>query len=247
MFVFESLLSTNRWMLDNVHSCSHGDVIRALQQTAGRGRFNRAWVTPGRRNLTFSVLLDYDVADEWLAPVTGQVAAMAVRIALEEYAVPALLKWPNDVLVRGKKIAGILAERHSETGRIVLGIGLNVNLSATDLATMDLAQPATSMHIETGQEFDIDSVFVSLLKHLESSLDSVRREGKKRLTESWRSHDALIGESIAVHTENSIISGHYSGLDDDGRLCLVDDTGQKYRFWAGDVSIRQSRGQNPVS
>jgi len=234
---FDTLPSTNQWMIEHMGSCAHGDVVRAISQTAGRGRFQRPWIAPAGLCLTFSVLFRRG-ADDWLHPVIGQAAALAVLAALEPYAVPALLKWPNDVLVHERKIAGILAEKTPDGHGVVLGIGLNVNLAEADLAAIQLLQPATSMWIETGLPLDIEAIFAGLLGALQSTLDQVMQNGKPYLLECWRPHDALAGRPISIHTADTTISGLYTGMDVEGRLCLKDDTGRAHTFWAGDVSIR---------
>ena len=236
--LFDSLPSTNQWMLDHIRSCRHGDVVRAIRQTAGRGRFQRQWVTPDNRCLTFSVLLDFGASEQWMAPVCGQAAAVAVHAAVESCGVPALLKWPNDVLGRHGKIAGILAERDADSGRVVLGIGINVNLTGADLAAMELLQPATSIRVEAGREFDVEAVLTGVLKDLAAGLDQLRSKGIRRLIESWRERDALTGTRVTVNAAGAVVTGRYAGLDGDGRLCLVDDAGKNHAFWAGDVSIR---------
>jgi BirA family biotin operon repressor/biotin-[acetyl-CoA-carboxylase] ligase len=225
-------------MLEHVDSCGHGDVVRACRQTAGRGRFQRPWVAPGDRCLTFSVLFRGGSEDDWLHPVIGQAAALAVRAALEPYSLPALLKWPNDVLVRAKKIAGILAEKTPDGRGVVLGIGLNVNLTEADLAAIELLQPATSVRIETGQAVNLEGVFAALLEALQTTLDLARRNGMSYLRKSWQPYDALSGRTISVHTVDATISGLYTGMDAEGRLCLKDDAGRDHVFGAGDVSVR---------
>ena len=237
LLLFDTLPSTNQWVLDNIHSLHHGDVVRALRQTAGRGRFQRQWVTPGDRCLTFSVLLQYTRNDQWLAPVTGQAAALAVRLAIENHQIPAMLKWPNDVLIRGKKVAGILAERHADGG-VVLGVGLNVNLPAAELAAIDLIHPATSMRIETGSDFDIDVLAADVFQSLEAAIDRARRRGMSGILDAWKPHDALAGKRISVQAAGLTATGTYAGLAPDGRLRLVDDEGREHLFWAGDASLR---------
>jgi BirA family biotin operon repressor/biotin-[acetyl-CoA-carboxylase] ligase len=141
-----------------------GAVVAAGEQTAGRGRLGRSWVAPAGTSLLCSVQLLPTVSPDRLPELTG-VAAHACSEAIA--AVTGLqteLKFPNDVLVGGRKVAGILAE--AREGRVVAGIGVNVNVAEADLPT-GLETPATSLLVETGREVDRAEVLVELLDRLE--------------------------------------------------------------------------------
>lgn len=237
LITFESLPSTNQWALNNIGSCLNGDVVRAIVQTTGRGRFERKWLAPANRCLTISVVIMSDVhADHVISTIT-QTAALAIRSTLEKYSINSLVKWPNDVLVKGKKIAGILAEGEQQSGAVILGIGLNVNLTEEDLAEVDLLQPATSMAMEKGRNFDIDQVCPELLSELEKTIDVAAQEGTSFLVETWKRYDSLMRKRIEVQTHQGAVSGKYTGLDESGRLRLIDDLGHEHFFWSGDVTV----------
>ncbi|MFC1497160.1 biotin--[acetyl-CoA-carboxylase] ligase [Verrucomicrobiota bacterium] len=234
LMIFESLPSTNQWALENIADCRHGDVIRAIHQTAGKGRFLREWITPENTCLTITIVLKPQSADESLATAVMQMAACAVRATLEKFKITALLKWPNDVVVNGRKTAGILAENDPANHCIVLGIGMNVNLTEHDLGNIQLLQPATSMAIEKEQAFDIEQVCSELLNEFETLYN------KSSCLKIWGEHDFLTGKSIEVQTTDNIITGQYNGIDDQGRLCLTDSSGKKHEFWSGDITLRNS-------
>lgn len=237
MLVFESLPSTNKWMLENIASLKHGDVIRAITQTAGYGRFGRKWFSPDDRCLTISIVIKQGPLAGDMAAILGQLSALAVRATLENHRIAALVKWPNDVLANGRKIAGILTEGDSPAGWMVLGIGLNVNSTSSDFAELDPMQPVTSMTIEQGRTFDVGQVCSDLLAELDRTFDAAERQGTDYLFDNWNCHDALTGKMITVRTAEGEFVGKYSGMDKDGRLRLVDQAGKEHLLWSGDVSI----------
>ena len=241
---FNSLPSTNRWALENIASCGHGDVVWAVRQTAGRGRFQRKWFTPEDTCLTVSIIMKPQEPGDYVTSLMGQTAALAVRSTLEKFAVEALLKWPNDVLAGDRKIAGILAERDPPTKALVLGIGLNVNLKSKDLSGASLMQPVTSMAMERKRTFRPARVCAQLLTELEMMLDLVARKGPGSLLDIWRRYDFLKEKRIEIRTHDGSAAGKYDGLDKDGRLRLIDDADMEHIFWSGDVSLRLSENSN---
>ena len=231
LFWFERLPSTNRWALDHADRLVHGDVVQADHQTAGRGRFDRIWISPPGTCLTLSVILT--TPRETPPPLLGQAAALAVVAALRRHAIDASVKWPNDVLVNQAKVAGILGEQDA-AGRLVLGIGLNVNLTADQLAAMQPLQPATSLFAAAGIPFDLIRLRRSLLSELESML-RLMDDYPDALVTRWAEHDALTGSRITVATERGHHEGVYLGMDQSGRLRLRQHAGDILEFWTGDV------------
>ena len=235
---FASLPSTNRWALDHPDACRPGDVVWARSQTAGRGRFSRTWYSPSTDCLTISVVLKIDSLGALPPSSIGPVGALAVRRTLSDHGIRALVKWPNDVMTEGGKIAGLLAESDLDAGRLVLGIGLNVNLSPADLPASDVPQPVTSMLVESGHESAVEDVLRELASHLAAVLKTAAgHDGTRLLLKEWAEHDALAGHRLRVVTEHGEVCGTYAGIEADGRLCVVCDSGAKSRFWSGDVTI----------
>jgi BirA family biotin operon repressor/biotin-[acetyl-CoA-carboxylase] ligase len=157
--------STQRLLGDEL---SEGAVAATEEQTEGRGRLGRRWLSPPGVSLLFSILLEPAVETPKL-PELSLVAGQACAAAIAAVAgVTPEVKLPNDILISGRKVAGILAE--AREGRVVLGIGINVNVSEEDLPT-DLDRPATSLLVETGHEVDRAEVLVELLHRLELAYD----------------------------------------------------------------------------
>jgi BirA family biotin operon repressor/biotin-[acetyl-CoA-carboxylase] ligase len=245
LYEFPSLPSTNTWAMQNLPALRHGDTVWTPHQTRGRGRFEREWLSPRDACLTISFVLDARDLPGEVASVLAQASALAVRAAVAECGAPCRVKWPNDVLSGHGKIAGILSEGDLAAGRIVLGIGLNVNFSQAALGRYALMQPATSLLIETGRRWDLQDVRKGLQAHLERTL-ALAEGGFDALRADWDAHDALRGREVAVTTCAETIAGRYEGIDADGRLMLTGADGLERRFWSGDVSLRAPNGPSPA-
>jgi BirA family biotin operon repressor/biotin-[acetyl-CoA-carboxylase] ligase len=187
-----------------VAGAPHGTLVTADEQTAGRGRQGREWTAPPRSAVLMSVVLRE--LDERL-PLT---AAVAVCDALP---VEATIKWPNDVWIDGRKVAGILVEGRPQEGWAVLGIGLNVTTASFPA---ELAGTATSLRL-AGIEADTESVLGDLLRSLERWLGA----SPSRVLEAWRERDALKGEPVRWADGEGVADG----IDDWGALVVETSTG----------------------
>lgn len=240
LLIFSSLDSTNRWGIENFDSCQHGAVIWAMEQTAGYGRYKRRWVTHEKKGLTFSIVLKQMPE----IPVTMMVG-LAVQSALSEFALNALLKWPNDVMLNGKKIAGILAETPAGKKGATVGIGLNVNTSSDELNSIKLLQPATSMLIESQKTYDLCVVLGVLLQKINNVWEEIKNP--ESLVLQWQKYDFLADKNIVIRTETEKISGTYRGIDTTGKLILEENGGQICYLYSGDVAIVElSEGEKNI-
>lgn len=180
-----------------------GLVVVAEQQTAGRGRLDRAWVSPPRAGLTVSVLLD--AAGPWVPLWGGVAVARALR---EQAGVDAVLKWPNDVLIGGRKACGLLAELVD--GRVVLGLGLNVTTRREELPRPD----ATSLVLEDATTTDRDTLLRAVLRCLADVLREASPDGYRALC-------ATVGAPVRVELPGgAVVEGVAEAVDDDGRLVV---------------------------
>ena len=224
-----STASTNADVAERARQgAPEGLVVVTEHQTAGRGRLDRSWEAPPGSALTFSVLLRPDWPAErwpWLPLLTG----VAVRNALREY-VDAGLKWPNDVLVGDKKVAGILLER-VETGEgpaAVVGIGLNTGMTAEELPV----DTATSLFLETGTQPDRTGVLVGVLRAL---FGLYRDADPARLHQDYVDASATLGRQVRVELPGGeLVEGRATGIDEHGRLVVSHD-GSSTVVGAGDV------------
>jgi BirA family biotin operon repressor/biotin-[acetyl-CoA-carboxylase] ligase len=195
----------------------HGALVTAAEQTAGRGRQGRIWTVPAGRGLLMSVLLR-----DWprLLPL-----AAAVAVA-ETVGDAAAIKWPNDVLLREHKVAGILAEGRPQDGWMVLGVGLNVAVRPNELPP-DVRDTAATMGLEPS---DVEPTLARLLERLERWLVA----GEPELLDAWRARDALAGRAVAWAGG----AGTAAGVDDDGRLVVeLADGGGRTALDAGEVHL----------
>lgn len=188
-----------------------GLVVVAEQQTAGRGRLDRAWTSPPRAGLTLSVLVRPDLPPvrwPWLPLLTGLAVASAVR---EQASVDAVLKWPNDVLVDGRKLCGVLAEV-PVAGAAVLGIGLNVSTREDELPHAG----ATSLRLAGATTTDRDTLLRAVLRALGDVLRDV--EGARA---AYRQACSTVGQAVRVELPGgAAVQGTASAVDDDGRLVV---------------------------
>ncbi|MGZ4447246.1 MAG: biotin--[acetyl-CoA-carboxylase] ligase [Nocardioides sp.] len=217
--VLASAGSTNALVAERARAGEpHGLVVVAEEQTAGRGRLDRSWQSPPRAGLTFSVLLRPALEPHrlgWVPLWGGLAVARAVR---EQTGVEAVVKWPNDVQVDGRKLAGLLAE--SVAGAVVLGIGLNVTTRREELPV----ETATSLQLEGATTTDRDTVLRAVLRALAGALGD-------RDVASYREVCSTLGRQVRVELPGGeSVTGLAEAVDDDGRL-VVDGT----PYAAGDV------------
>lgn len=207
-----------------------GTAVAAREQTQGRARRGREWLSSAGDNLTFSIFLRGNCEPRRL-PAASMAAAVAVAELLESEGLKPALKWPNDVLVNGKKICGILSE--GTAGGVIIGIGLNVNMQRT--AHID--KPATSVLIETEKRRDIDELLGKLLKQLSVRLDEWAQGGFSKVRKSWESKIPDIGKTVIARDGNTTRIGILAGFGVDGELLLRDEHGNLSSVWAGDLGF----------
>lgn len=214
-----------------------GLVLFADRQSAGKGRLGRRWASPGGVNLYLSVLLRPQI-QPWHAPQLTFLSAVAVARAVARVTgLQPRVKWPNDLLLGGAKIAGLLNEMSAETDAVhcvVLGIGINVNM-ATDQFPGDLRYPATSLALEVGAPVSRLELAVALLEELDELYRQFQAEGIASLLEAWRGLCDLVGRRVRVTGAGEQLEGVVTGIDDEGALLLELPEGRCERVLAGDV------------
>jgi BirA family biotin operon repressor/biotin-[acetyl-CoA-carboxylase] ligase len=215
-----------------------GTVVIADAQTAGRGRLGRSWVSVRGLNLYLSVLLRPAIVPA-AAPQLSLVAGIAVAAALEGEGLTAAIKWPNDVLVGGRKICGILTELDAEADRVafvVVGIGVNLN-STLEHFPSDLHDKATSVYLARGSRTQRARFAARLLEELEARYDRYLEGGFGALAPEWNARSVLTGKPVTVGGAGGApVTGMCAGIDEDGALVLVDG-GVRRRVLAGDATV----------
>jgi BirA family biotin operon repressor/biotin-[acetyl-CoA-carboxylase] ligase len=237
----DSLESTNvhlRTLLAADAALPSGTMVAAHQQTAGRGRYDRVWLSSPGMNLTFSILLRPDVPQSWLPSLTMAVA-LGISKALSHLGISAQLKWPNDVRVNGKKICGILSEYvpgpGQTTGALIVGIGLNVNMTVKELGAID--QPATSIYAETDTSMNIFDILALVLEQLPESVDLWEQGGFEAIRKKWIAQAEGLGHAISVGTGERAKTGTLTGFGPYGELLLCDCQGQEHILVLGDMTL----------
>ncbi|MCF8260597.1 MAG: biotin--[acetyl-CoA-carboxylase] ligase [Melioribacteraceae bacterium] len=234
--VCDEVDSTNRFLLDSKEFDEHGTVVFAEFQTKGRGRKDREWVSQKGLNLTFSILITKKLK-KINVNLIHFAASLSVAQALENlFQLNINLKWPNDVLVGEKKIAGILLESISKgekINRLVVGIGINVN-QPTFSGKFNI-QP-TSTKIELKRIVSRERLLSEILNILESNYRTLRKDPLKIMND-WRARCKMIGEKIRIVDENIDKYGILEDIDNEGYV-LLKTNGKVEKINYGDISLR---------
>ncbi len=218
---------------------AEGLVLVADHQLAGRGRLGRRWQSPPGVNLYLSLLIRPDIPVQQ-APQLTFLSAVAVATTLAEVCgLPAEVKWPNDILIDGAKIAGLLNEMDAETERInyvILGIGVNLNMTA-DQFPRELTYPATSVLLQTGQRVDRPHFLKLLLERLDVYYGEFLEQGFAPIRSRWEALCPIVNRTVRVGAGDTSRCGVVVGLESDGALKLQREDGCVERIVAGDVRL----------
>jgi BirA family biotin operon repressor/biotin-[acetyl-CoA-carboxylase] ligase len=236
---FESVISTNTVAHQlAIDGAAEGTVVIAETQSQGRGRRGRTWASPAYRNLYLSLVLrpPIPVAS---APQVGLVAGLAVAETAREWAAAVAIKWPNDVLVGGRKAAGVLTEMEAEDDRVrfvVLGVGVNLNSTPEDFPA-ELHDKAISLCSAADAPVDRVRFAGRLLSQLEQRYDLFLRAGFAAIRPLWEGLSCLTGRYVQIEGAGEHCAGVVSGLDGEGALRLRQPGGQEIRVVTGDVTV----------
>jgi len=219
-------------------SAGEGTIVIAEKQTRGRGRLGRTWHSVSGQGLYFSVILRPKV-DFARLPALSMVAALSICRAIESCGLKAEIKWPNDCLLDGKKVAGILVELSAELDRVdyaIMGIGINVNHRPDDFPS-NLRSTATSLYCITDSKVNRADLFRKFLIDFEKSYHTFQRYGFRLIAPEIIKRSAVIGKKITLVLGRKKLSGIALGFDINGALRVKDKDGVK-NFSAGEVSLR---------
>ncbi|MCH8328688.1 MAG: biotin--[acetyl-CoA-carboxylase] ligase [Candidatus Marinimicrobia bacterium] len=216
------------WELLSDGEAQTGHMVLTDHQREGKGRQGRSWYGSAGLGLPFSVLLEPDWPPERLGLIS-LAAGVAVGEALLDFDVESTLKWPNDVLCKGQKIAGILAEHRS--GKIVLGIGINVNEQQADFPD-DLQASATSVQLVTGESIQRERLLADIINGLESMLGPFSKDIGAR----WMALCVHVDQAVTFRSGDATVEGIFEGLDDTGHA-LINSGNGAVAFSAGDLTL----------
>jgi len=216
-----------------------GMVVVAETQTVGRGRLDREWISP-KGGLWFSVILRPELKPAEAVKLVF-VAGLAVAEVLRElYRMRAETKWPNDVLVKGRKVCGILTEMNTtgeKVNYVTVGVGVNANFVEKAFPE-NLKTVATSLENELGRKVRLEELFKALLERLENIYGLFLKEGFAPVLEKWKKYASFLGCQVEVTSLTEKMSGLALDVDQEGALVLRLEDGTITRFFVGDISLR---------
>jgi len=214
-----------------------GTVVVADEQTEGRGRLGRIWKSEKQSGIWMSLVLKPNI-DIRQAPQLTLVTAVAVTRALRDITgVNIEIKWPNDLLVNGKKLVGILTEMQADPDRIqsvIIGIGVNVN---HDQFYDEMSSIATSLKLETDQNFDRAEIIGKILSEFSWLYEMYMTKGFSLVKPLWEAHTLSIGKNIIARRAKDSIEGEAIGINDEGVLLLKDKDGQIHEIYSADIDF----------
>ena len=220
-----------------------GTVVIADEQSAGLGRLGREWFSKKGENLLFSVLLRPPLPPSKLFVLTMIIALAGIDAVQDITGLNAMVKWPNDIYIGGKKLGGILSEFSVVQGvvqHLVLGMGLNVNWKPEMERT--LLYPTSSIFAESHEKVSREKILINLLKRLEGSYYEVGRdmEHTEGFYKKWNEKSLILGKTVVIETGKERIEGEAAGIDWDGALTLITTGGVERKFLCGDVSVKMN-------
>jgi BirA family biotin operon repressor/biotin-[acetyl-CoA-carboxylase] ligase len=242
---YESIGSTNSKAKELAERGEeHGTVIISEEQTTGRGRLGRDWVSPKYKGIWVSIILRPNITTQNISQIT-LIGAAAVQKAILEMGIKAGIKWPNDIVLGGKKVCGILTEMSGEIDHInylIVGIGINVNLKEEDIPK-ELKNVATSLLIESGKYIDRKVLLANVLNIFEDLYsDFVLNGDTKETIEICKENSILIGSEIQLINRGKVTVAKAIDISDSGELVIENHSGNLEYIVSGEVSIRGING-----
>jgi len=244
IFFSHEVGSTNDWAKELAElDALEGTVAVAETQTSGRGRLGRKWISP-KGGLWFSIIFRPKLKPHETVKLVF-LACLAVAETLRDlYGLKAETKWPNDVLVDGRKVCGILSEMKTVGEKVeyaIIGIGVNANLDVEKELPKELWETVTSIQKALGRKISQEELFKALLEKMESIYQQFLKEGFVPMLKKWKSYASFIGCEVEVHGDGERLEGTASNVDEDGALILKLKDGSTRRVFVGDLSLKIKR------
>lgn len=231
LYYHRSISSTNEYARSIAARCKDGTVVMAETQTAGRGRLSRPWTSP-QGGIWMSLILKPEIPMDRAYRINMAVSVALARALYALFSLEADIKWPNDLLINGRKLCGILMEISAEVDRldyVIVGVGINVNL---DASVFPDEWNATSLSVELGRSVSRTELIQRILQEIEDAYESL---GSMEIYEEWRDRSATLGRHVRITSAHAPadLEGTAVALSEDGALCLETEKGIK-RILAGD-------------
>lgn len=233
----EEVDSTNSYAKKNISNIEDKTAIITKKQTSGRGRLNRSWVDLGEENLFLSIILKPSETFNEIYPNLTQYLSVTLCKVIESYGIQTQIKWPNDVLIDGKKIAGILSETVMQGQKlegIVLGVGVNLNSNQEKINAIP-NKIATSLNIETQKAIDLKEFLNKLLTEFFEHYDEFLQSGFLQIKDDYIKRNCFLGKELKVQVFNHMESGLAKAVNDLGELVLEDNNKREIVLTIGDI------------
>ncbi|ARK30339.1 biotin--[acetyl-CoA-carboxylase] ligase [Halalkalibacter krulwichiae] len=230
------------------HELSHkgvkeGHVVIANEQTAGKGRLGRKWYSKSGTSVSMSIILRPELPPQQTPQLTLLAAVAVVRAIKSNVGISCDIKWPNDILLNGKKLVGILTEMQADPDvvhSIIIGIGLNVNQDSSEFDD-EIKEVATSLRIVKGRVIERAQLIAAILNELETLYDLYLEEGFKPIKSLWEANSISVGTYIYARTMREVIYGFAKGITDDGVLLVEDQQGVTHKIYSADIEIASQK------
>jgi len=240
LILHERIDSTNKLAKElALKGAQDGTVVLAEEQVAGKGRMDRRWLSPSHTNLLFTIIMrpKLDPNDTFI--LTMILAVAVIDTVREMNGLEILIKWPNDLCINQKKVAGILTEfsvRDKRLEYVILGLGLNVNWRPEE--NNGLMYPATSILVESGRMISRNELLSGILKRFEGSYKEVLSGRGEDLYMRWNQLSMVIGKDVKIISQDEVVRGKVIRIDRQGALILKNSLGEEKKRLSGDVSLR---------
>lgn len=226
--------------------CENGLLVVAEEQGAGKGRLSRGWISPHAKGIWFSVVLKPPFLPQEASKCTLLAAVAVVKAINSIKGVKAAIKWPNDILLNGRKLVGILTEMNAEFGHInyiVIGTGINTHGEPEDYPE-DVRDIAISVADVAEEPVSRVQLLADILKNMEDLYELVCAEGFAPILSEWRKYSCTLGQEVKVIAPDMTYFGTALDIDEEGLLIVRKTDGELEKVVAGDVSIRPASAQN---
>ncbi|NWG10302.1 biotin--[acetyl-CoA-carboxylase] ligase [Candidatus Bathyarchaeota archaeon] len=220
------------------YDAEEGTVVIAETQTAGRGRLGREWISP-KGGLYFSVILRPKISASEAVKLVFVAGLAVAKVLNEVYELKVETKWPNDVLIKGKKICGILAETNTISEKVnyaIIGVGVNANFNVEKALLKELVKTATSLEDELGKKIRVEELFKTLMEKLETLYFLLLKEGSAPILSEWKKHADFLGKRVEVTIGDKKFSGMAVDVGVDGSLILKQENGS-VKLVSGDLVL----------
>ncbi|SHI16893.1 biotin--[acetyl-CoA-carboxylase] ligase [Sporanaerobacter acetigenes] len=240
IYYFDTIDSTNIKAKELAYKEDEGTLVIAEEQTLGRGRLGRTWISPKKKGIWMSIILKPSIDPMKVAKIT-QIGAAAIALALEDLGIEAFIKWPNDIVMNGKKVCGILTEMSCELNMInyvIMGVGINVNLGSEDFSG-EVSNVGTSLKIQSGKVIDRKKLLGLFLNRFEELyIPFVGKDDFFETLKVCREKSILIGKEVRIIRGKDEEKGKVLGINDDGELIIDYGNGKIENVLSGEVSVR---------